>query len=230
MQGPPELQGQGQTGIAKNCTWKILFFSAAVCVLAAGIISIVMILASWEWAPMTLTSEVYLVIFGLMMVVLDFPIPHPNRYLAQIRYNIYRFALFMTRFTGRGLWYCFLGTLVWMALCDQDKGFVGNVLGGFLGLWPVTLGIVTFVYGLFLSTKLNRVRTEILSRGGASPVPNNGLTLVQFADFLETHDAKLKGDEVMYALNGLSFTPENDNVLSAQEFKVWLSPGRLPIL
>ena len=34
-----------------------------------------MIVASFEWA---LTSEVYLVIFGLMMVVLDFPIPHPH--------------------------------------------------------------------------------------------------------------------------------------------------------
>ena len=74
------------------------------------------------------------------------------------------------------------------------------------------------------------MRTEILSRGGASPVSNNGLTLVRFADLLETHDAKLKADEVMYAPNGQSFTPETDNVLSAQEFKVWLSPGRLPTL
>merc|ERR1719451_249416 len=127
------MSTQSVSGIAKNMSWKILIFT-------------------FSWAPFSFTSQVFLLVFGLLMLVLDFPLPHPSPNLAMVRNNIYKFMLFMTRFTGRGIWYTFLGTMIFGALYDLNiSWFLGVLIGGYV----VVLGIVTTCYGLILSRKLN---------------------------------------------------------------------------
>merc|ERR1719231_1097479 len=53
--GGMQDQGQAVAGIAKNMSWKILFFSAALCTLAASIISVLYMVGSFSIAPCSFT-------------------------------------------------------------------------------------------------------------------------------------------------------------------------------
>merc|ERR1719337_512246 len=76
---------------------------------------------TFAWEPAGFVTVLFQLFFGLLMVVLDFPIPHPSPMLANVRAHIYKFFLFLTRFTGRGLWYLFLGTMIFATLFDPKK-------------------------------------------------------------------------------------------------------------
>merc|ERR1719167_1216401 len=95
------------------------------------------------------------------MLVLDTPVPHVqnHRHIQMTRFQIYKFALFMTRFTGRGCMYLFLATLVFGALWDTG---INWFLGGVCTCYLTVLGIVAMGKGLLMTSKLNRVRETIL--------------------------------------------------------------------
>jgi len=219
-------QGQALAGIAKNVSWKLLFFAAACCVLAAAVISIGAMIIEFTWAPFSMTTQLFLLVFGLLMLVLDFPIPHPHPTLAMVRFSIYKFLLFMTRFTGRGMWYLFLGTMIFVALFDEKISyFFGVCLSGYVG----ALGLVTLIYGLQLSNKLDTVRKAL--QNTRTDCPHNGWSYVGFGDLsMQVNGTKFSEDELVYIFNGLSFTPSNDGVLTPDEYNNWLSPGRAEII
>merc|ERR1719160_2021600 len=107
---------------------------------------------------MSFMSESFLVMFGLLMVVLDLPFGATSPRANMVRDSIYKYMLFLTRFTGRGLWYCFLGTMIWSALFDLN---ISWYLGFMLGLFVVFIGLVTMFKGIRLSLKLDMVRKQI---------------------------------------------------------------------
>lgn len=230
-QMPPMPQGfqeggQAVAGIAKNMSWKVLFFAAACCTLVAATISILYFVFTFSWAPMSFTTILFMGVFGCLMVVLDFPIPHPSPHLAAVRANIYKFLLFLTRFTGRGVWYLFLGTLIFATLFDLEISyFFGICLGGYVGV----LGLVTLVFGIRLSQKLDAVRQALLC--GNQSCPPQGYGMETFRQ-LAAQEAKVEftDDELTYVFNGLSFNPMNDGIITPEEYKQWLLPGRMEIV
>merc|ERR1719160_1674122 len=123
---------------------------------------------------MSFMSESFLVMFGLLMVVLDLPFGATSPRANMVRDSIYKYMLFLTRFTGRGLWYCFLGTMIWSALFDLS---ISWFLGFTLGLYVILLGIVTMVTGIKLSLKLDLVRKQINNRDMEVPdCPDKGFS------------------------------------------------------
>lgn len=228
----PAGGGQQIAGIAKNISWQILFFVAACFVLAASIISILALVLSFQWAPLSTLNQFFLLIFGLLMFVLDFPLPvnqlppAVSNIFLQIRTSIYKFMLFMARFTGRGVWYLFLSTMVFAALWDLN---ISQFLGACLGLYVGILGLVALIYGFTLSYKLDRVRKDLRSR--PHQCPPQGFTLMGFRDLaFQATQTNFTDDELNYVFNGLSLTPKADLTLSPQEYGEWLSPGGMPIL
>merc|ERR1719424_1396468 len=229
-QMPPMPQGfqeggQAVAGIAKNMSWKVLFFAAACCTLVAATISILYFVFTFSWAPMSFTTILFMGVFGCLMVVLDFPIPHPSPHLAAVRANIYKFLLFLTRFTGRGVWYLFMGTMIFATLYDLDiSPFFGIVMGGYVGV----LGLVTLVFGVRLSQKLDVVRQELLM--GDKMCPPSGLSVEGFKTLaLQVSKQDFTDDELVYVFNSLSFNPMNDGVINPEEYKQWLLPGKMEI-
>lgn len=175
--------GQGTAGIEKNMSWKLLFFAGACCTTAAGGIALFILLT--KFAPCSFMSNIFLLFFGFLMIILDFPIPHPQGRLMLIRDNIYKFLLLLTRFTGRGLWYLFLSSMVFVALHSetQESSLVGVVLSAYL----LILGIASTVKGVMLSRKLNVVRDALASSGRANDFiggGQSGLSKEQFAQMV----------------------------------------------
>merc|ERR1719456_1194589 len=223
-----EAGGQAVHGIAKNMSWKMLFFGAACCTLASAVISILYMVFTFAWAPFSFTTVLFMLLFGFLMVVLDFPIPHPSPTLAHIRANIYKFFLFLTRFTGRGVWYLFLGTMIFATLFDLNiSAFFGICLGGYVGI----LGLVTLFFGIRLSQKLDVVRQDLLL-GQDKSCPQQGYSMQGFKDLANRLPSKqdFTDDELVYVFNSLSFNPMNDGVLTPEEYKQWLLPGKMEIV
>uniref|UniRef100_A0A7S0BBR5 COPI associated protein n=1 Tax=Pyrodinium bahamense TaxID=73915 RepID=A0A7S0BBR5_9DINO len=232
MAGMGLVGGQAIAGIEKTMQWKVLFFGGAVMTFASGIGCLVYEVSRVEWAPATLISDIFLFLFGGLMVVLDFPIRHPQKWLVNIRDNCYKFLLFMTRFMGRGVWYLFLSTLVFASLWDnQINWFLGGVFTAYL----CCLGIAALVKGYMISSRLQSVREAIVSSGrGAEHYiarGQSGLSKEQFRAMVEQvtnrHDL-FTNDDLDYVINALSFTPYNDGQVSMEEAEYWLRPG--PIL
>ena len=80
--------------------WKLAFFLNSCCVLTCGILSIVG--GAFALAPpFDFINYCFLTLFGLLMLIIDFPLEnHPNVRLYKM--VIFHYALFLTRFTGRG--------------------------------------------------------------------------------------------------------------------------------
>lgn len=226
--GGYNLQDSSQAvhGIAKNMSWKILFFLAGCCTLAAATISILFMIFSFEFAPFSFTTILFMLLFGILMVILDFPVPRPSPTLASVRAHIYKFFLFLTRFTGRGVWYLFMGTMIFATLFDLDiNQFFGIVMGGYVGL----VGIASLVFGIRLSNRLDAVRQELLL--GDKQCPPNGYSKDGFRA-LSNQVAKMDftDDELDYVFNSLSFNPMNDGLITPEEYKQWLLPGKMEIV
>jgi len=221
--------GQAMSGVMKTMKWKLFFFGGAVVTFLTGIGTFIYWLSMREWAPATLTSDLFLLLFGFLMIVLDFPIPHPHKQLVNIRDNCYKFVLFMTRFMGRGLWYLFLATMVFSALCDAE---VNWWLGSLFTFYLVLLGVAALVKGWMISNRLQSVREAIVSSGrGAEHYiarGQTGLSKEQFKAMVEQvtnqHDL-FTNDDLDYIINALSFTPYNDGQVSMEECEYWLRPG-----
>merc|ERR1711976_1132874 len=110
---PPggQFPGQMQSAHAQltnQVSWKILFFVAACDVFAGGLLAVIIGIQKIG-QPFTFTSEVFLLLFGVVMLVLDTPVPKTE----DVKDLIYKHMLFLTRFTGRGFWYMYLGTMIW---------------------------------------------------------------------------------------------------------------------
>jgi hypothetical protein len=239
--GPSSLQagigligGQAESGIEKTMRWKLGFFTGAIFVVATAVFSTIHYLSAPEWAPGTFFGNLFLLVFGLLMVVLDFPIPHPHQSLVDVRDNIYKFVLFMTRFTGRGVWYLFLSTLIFSTLWDGGPSWM---MGLFFTGYLIILGLVASYKGGMMSYKLNKVREEILKSNRSAEhylAPRQtSLSKVQFQAMVEsvTRDKDFfDTDELDYVINALSFTPYNDGQVSMEEIEYWLSEGPMMIV
>lgn len=221
--------GDGNIAIEKLMKWHWAFFGGACLVFATALGTMIHWLRNFTFAPATFFFEMFLLMFGLMMLVLDTPVPHVQKHphIQGVRFHIYKFALFMTRFWGRGMWYLFLATMVFGALWDTD---INRFLGGFSTLYLTVLGIFAMAKGALMSHKLNRVRDRINDAGLAAEryVPSGSISMSQFKVVVEstTNEQELfNDDELAYVINALSFSPYNEGQVTLDEIKYWLAPG-----
>jgi len=240
------MNAPGLTGIERRVKWKLLFFAGALCVIAAGATAILHFVFTFgdvvDWSPCTFISVSFLLIFGLLMMVLDLPMPQPKPELVAIRDHIYVFGLFLTRFTGRGMWYLFLGSHVWVALWDDA---INPFFAWVFTLYLVILGAAALIKGFFLSRRLHAIRallkdpnnTRVSPEQWCSPQPSlNGVVGMEEAGLQEmlmqvTNDPhQFTEDEMAYISNALRFSPHKTTIISLAEINYWLKDAAIPML
>lgn len=234
MGGAGGLGGPGDGGniaIEKYMKWNWAFFGGAVLVFSTAVGTMLFWMGNFTFAPATFFFELFMFAFGGLMIVLDMPIPHMqnHKHVTMVRFQIYKFALFMTRFMGRGMWYLFLATMVFGALWDTG---INWFLGGLCTTYLVILGVCALSKGFIMSHKLNRVRECITQAGYPAERfiarGQSGLTAQQFSRMVEetTNEQNLfSTDELDYIINALSFSPYNDGQVTLEELGYWLMPG-----
>lgn len=207
--------------------WKLAFFTGGVVTTAAGMAGVIGAIGTIV-SPFSFCNQVYLIIFGLIMMVIDSPVQ--SKSVLEAKFSIYRYLLFMTRFTGRGFWYLFLSTMIWASLFNLD---LNPFLGMILAAYCATVGVLSLFYGFQKTLELETVRKGICQQGTQTVFnmcPEDGLTLEAFNDLCKRHaKTEFTKEELGYIAAALSFSVRADNVISVEEFRGW-TQGKMTVM
>lgn len=172
-------------------------------------------------------TQTFLVFFGFLMIMLDFPVTHSSECVARCRRMMYRSLLFMTRFTGRGIWYIFLSTMTFSGLWDLG---VSRVLGVVLALPVMVIGVVSTYAGWNLSRKLDQVRLSQDENVELACPPNStGLSAVIFCETCSHIGVYFDKSELEHVMDALSESPASEKV-TYEQYQNWLSKGYMLIV
>jgi len=205
MRGGAPMEQPGKRVQGASGTVDFFLMSAACCVLMAGLVGFIGTMLTSRLFD--LIDNIYLLFFGSIMFVLDNPANFQG--LVQAQRIIFKYCKFLEMFTGKGLWYMFLGTMVFATLWTQNIWSFGGFV---LGLWVFGIGAFATVLGVTKSRKLERVRTEAYAKKAdvqqlythyARAYPRDGMTGEEF-------------DIMVMQVSGIQFTPtEIDSVFNA---------------
>lgn len=175
-----------------------------------------------QWAPVAVLSICFLLLLGVLTMILDVPMMidmYTDSMLGQARAGIYKFMLFMTLFTGRGLWYIFLSTLIFSSLWDLG---ISKVFAIVLSLPVLIMGVVCTFVGWRHTAKLELIRTNLLNmKSHACPEP--GMSKTMFSQRAAEVGVQLTKDELDYMTHAISEElPSNDGTIPQEKFDEWL--------
>mmetsp|Transcript_9739 Transcript_9739/g.13685 ORF Transcript_9739/g.13685 Transcript_9739/m.13685 type:complete len:122 (-) Transcript_9739:137-502(-) len=92
-------------------------------------------------------------------------------------------------------------------------------------------GVVTAIYGLYLSLKLNRVRKAILESKQQPKCRTTGLNKEEFGNICHSHgNVSFSEQQLGFVMSSLSFEPGDGSAISPEEFSHWLEPGRMQLV
>jgi len=217
-QGPGGARGQA----LKMDLW---WFAAACCVMFGGVIGTLDLLFT-QFAPIDLIDEMYLVIFGGVMFVLDAPLNF--KMLISFKQDVHKYCKFLTRLTGRGVWYIFMGTMTFATLWENS---ISMFLAVVLGFFVFGVGVASTTIGVVKSRKLEKVRLNVYQhkqQGGLAQLfqqharnsPTMGLTQSEFNDMCSTlRGVSFSPDELAAIFNAL--TSGRVEYLSQQDLSDW---------
>lgn len=180
-------------------------------------------------APWTFLDLTVYLVFSFMMLVLDLPMEYEYVQIFADKY-----ANFSTRFTGRGLWYMFLGTVTWIFLSCEPIYKFQILLGGIVTTYLTIIGFLALLQGLSLTRRLNKIRESIQRRGETAAnyfVPNDPKPMSKeiFRAVFEQHDCAHHTDvEINFMLNAISRRFDSKDTITSDEFDEWLgSPSTM---
>jgi len=221
----------------------LLFFFSSACVLFGGILGTFYYffnMFSITPRPYDFLAEVYLLLFGTLMCLLDAPLQF--KFLMKMKIGIGKYARILTRLTGKGLWFLFLGSATFATLLERLKEpWAATILGGpvaLLGLYSLTLGILK-------SLKWDRVRCKIISMGsgfreeliGRHKVSSpHGLTRTEFWNLaVDASGLNFDHVEVSLAFNALTSenapaTDSSSQLITDDNLIEWTQEGPLVLL
>lgn len=225
----PMMGGGGGGGGGKNnMKMNLLWFGAACAVMFGGLIGALDLLFT-TFAPLDFLDEVYLLLFGAIMFVIDAPLNF--KVIREAKDVVHKYCKFLTRLTGRGVWFIFLGTMTFATLWENS---ISSFLAVVLGLFVFAVGVFSTTFGYVKSRKLERVRFQVFQNkqsgklrqlydAFAKTAPSLGLTRQEFNDL----SSQLKGvsfdpDEIACIFNALTNGPNRDNI-SFDDLTDWCS-------
>jgi hypothetical protein len=227
-QPPQGAGGQDVQAIAAKFggLWKMLFTTSGIGVVAAGLVAVLADLDQFPPDVFSCIGAAYLVVFGIMMLVLDAPIAHPA--VAGFKGMIFMEARFLTRFTGRGLWYLFLSTLVIGNLWSTSLWFIGCALSAYMAL----VSIYALQFGYLLGAKLNKFHIALKGMGMDQAValcPPHGFRSEAFGELAKNYGTVLTTDELSTVVAAMTQTVSSDDFISKAEYEAWVHGGFLMI-
>jgi hypothetical protein len=204
---PPQTNYPGAGASMQTTTSMNLVFFVAACVImvAALIDSICLLLSGDVLEALELT---YLVIFGAILAVLDTPFFKTIKLMGDLRMYIGKYINLVTRVTGKGITFVFLGSTLFCTIVGTCGNQVWKVLAFFICAVPVLVGIAAIVIGIMKSQKLSKARQHLATgalqqryeqyaqtfrgpQGGLTPQEFNGLTMENGGFKWEDADLKL---------------------------------------
>lgn len=220
-----------QKTVAFTLGWRLLFFALGiVTTVVSGLMTV-----GWLFSLSIFYTIIgaYTTVFGLLICALDFPdqiFPRIQQVLTGYRLITFKHFLFMTRLTGRGFLYIFLGTLLYSMMWDAGAA---PLLGLIFATIYVGAGGAAVAVGFKLSMKLEKIRKQLITNlpQAEAMVPPQGLELAQVQDvFTKVDGTYFNNDQMKYILVGLSTIPRTSSILQQHEWREWLQSSRPAML
>jgi len=208
---PANSLKQMQTTTSMN----LVFFGAACCIILGAFISGLSLLCSWEWVDCL--ECCYLVIFGGILAVLDTPFMKTIKIMGDLKMYIGKYIQLLTRVTGKGITFLFLGSSLFTVMVDNLEGGFMIFLAVVLCFFPVVVGFAAIVIGIMKSQKLAKAR-HLLSQGAIEhrylqwaqtyQGPQGGLTPTEFNSLtMENGGFKWEDADLKLIFNALVSNP-----------------------
>lgn len=142
-----------------NVRYQTLFFSSGVMTVLSGTISILESLRYFYFTNFVVST--FLIIMGLIMMVLD--IPGTPRWAAKHRILIRKYIKFLTRLTGKSVWFFFLGAISCLNLWPNPKNesLFRTFLVVIVSTFIIAVSVVGFLIALRKSLRLEKLKKTI---------------------------------------------------------------------
>jgi len=187
--------------------WSVAFFMAAVSVMLGAFVGAICLFFSFELVDFLEMS--YLFIFGGVLALMDTPCFKAMKTVKDHREYFSKYVNLLTRVTGKGITFLFLGTSLFSSMWDNLEGAGLEFLAFVLCLLPVLVGLAALVIGFIKSSKLNRARAQMVQAetdlamiynqyARTYPGEQGGLIMLEFNDLtnkfagIKWEDADLK--------------------------------------
>lgn len=201
--------------IQKTTSMNLVFFAAACCIMVGSFISGICLFLSGQLADSMET--IYLMLFGGILAVLDTPFFRQFKGVGDMKMYIGKYANILTRVTGKGLVFLFLGAALFSSMWTNLKSGFLLFLAIFLCIFPVLVGLAAIVIGVMKSQKLQRARQHLVN---AAPEqwydqlaqtyrgPEGGLTPTEFNELTTKNGGiKWEGEDLKLIFNALVSNP-----------------------
>eukprot|EP00922_Rhytidocystis_sp_ex-Travisia-forbesii_P012732 GHVS01019160.1.p1 GENE.GHVS01019160.1~~GHVS01019160.1.p1 ORF type:complete len:274 (+),score=19.15 GHVS01019160.1:167-988(+) len=214
-----------------NCKYQTLFFGAGLGVLFGA--AVALMVSVLHLHPTQIINSIFLLFFGIIMMILD--VPGSPRWAGRYRQLCRRYCRFLTRLTGKSLWFLFLGSLTACALWPSGRG--GNVLlfvAISLGFFVVAVSIVGLLIAIRKSLRLEKVRKAVqqsckgayleVYRKYAMTDPQHGMQFEEFNRMCADHTfGKLQFDVTDLGIVYNALDEHQKSAINEREFTDWLA-------
>mmetsp|Transcript_12001 Transcript_12001/g.31751 ORF Transcript_12001/g.31751 Transcript_12001/m.31751 type:complete len:311 (-) Transcript_12001:139-1071(-) len=199
--------GNNMLKMSTNTEMNVVFFAAACCIMLGSFIGGISMFFSLQMVDFIGMS--YLLMFGGLLAVLDTPFFKTIKLIIDLRMYISKYIQFVTRVTGKGITFVFLGSALFVEMWDNLANNFLLFLSVVLCLFPVVVGMSFVVIGIVKSSKLDKARNQLAAmgqieqryeqyaqtyrgpQGGLTMAEFNGLTMENGGFKFETPDLKL---------------------------------------
>jgi len=166
-----------------NKTWKDMaatgnmndvFFAAACSIMLGAFVSGMVFLFSLKLVDFF--ALFYLTCFSAMLAVMDTPFFKTIKAVMDAKMYIGKYVQFVTRVTGKGVTFIFLGSMLCVTMWDNLEGGFLLFLAVVLTLFPAIVGSFAIGIGVLKSNKLDKAKRQLQLYNW----PNQGLSMNEF--------------------------------------------------
>jgi len=215
--------------------WSIMWFFAALCVITGSVISCASEIISLEWIDAL--EMAYLFFFGILLAVVDTPLFTSVALVTHVHQTVNRFIAILTRVTGKGVVYMFLGCTLFSSMWSNLEGALMLFLAFFLGITIFLVGMISVLLGFMKSRNLNQVRSALNKEPQLLPQkysqfartnPNTGLTPDEFEKLSISlpQQVRFEGNDMKFVFGGLSTDPSR-MFISLDDLTQWVTGGMI---
>lgn len=237
MQGGSPREDKSELAVAfahKSTPLTLLWFGASCSVVLGAFLGALACLSSFELVDSL--QMWYLVLFGLILATLDTPVMGHVSIIPAMRGHIGRYIHLLTRMIGKSAVFMFLGCALFSAMWANVESVLLKVMAVLLGLFIVSVGLISGALALLKSTQLNKVRQHF--QGDGEAVGHNalsqayerharlhsqlGMTPHEFNQMAnETKGISFDGSDLYLVFNALASSPKRD-AISLTDLHAWV--------
>jgi len=227
----PNAKGYNISAASYVYPWSFMWFGASLCVVTGSTISFVNLVISLEWVDAL--EMAYLFFFGLLLATIDTPLCPTFNFVNTIRQGAHRYVALLTRMTGKGIVYMFLGCTLWSSMWSNLEGAFILLLAVIFGSLIFVAGLVSVFLGVCKSVALNHVRLELQKHQNwdqmydtnAKTNPGMGMTKEEFNKMAQyLRGVSFEGTDLNFVMNCLSTDP-NRQFLTRKDIEDWAIQG-----